>query len=264
MEKPKKWNTENSAKYLEFLTDGQITVKEYRKNGTSILYCNKCNHEIKYRLSDFIRYIQKDNKIRHKCNNSNFKVNEENFLRRVSEQEDIEKEEYSFIGKYIDYNTKIKCRHNKCNHEWDVLPRHFTGTMKTRCPKCSKKKSKYEELINNYLTNLGIIFIREYNNSILNNKSFDFALMENNSIIGLIEFDGEQHDKLKFNMTEKEFELQKLSDKFKDNYALENKIPLIRIKYKDRNKYKSIIDNFLKEIASSTTIETTSDKDGRE
>lgn len=30
MEKPKKWNTENAAKYIEELTNNEITVQEYR------------------------------------------------------------------------------------------------------------------------------------------------------------------------------------------------------------------------------------------
>lgn len=256
MEKPKKWNTENASKYIEQLTDNRITVKEYRKQKTSIFYCNRCHNTMKYKLCDFIKYFNDHGHEKHKCNACSIKVNEENFLRRVSEQDDIECDEYSFIGKYVDYNTKITCRHNKCGHVWDVLPRHFTGSMKTRCPNCSRKKSRYEELINTYLLENNIEFIREYTNSNLDKRSFDFAILEKNKIIALIEFDGEQHYKLKFNMSEKEFEKQKESDLFKNNYALKNNIPLLRIKYNEKNKYKEIISNFINNITGSTTIET--------
>lgn len=255
MDKPKVYNTENSSKYLEFLTNGRVSVKEYRKNGTSILICNNCKEEFKYRLCDFIRRYN-DGDFPHNCNRKNKKVTKEIFLQKLNEEN--LNDEYTFLEDFVDYSTKILCRHNICGNEWKVAPRHFVGTMKTRCPICSKNhKSKYEELIKDYLTLNKINFIYNYSNEELKKKSFDFAILnENNEIIGLIEFDGEQHDKKKFNMTDKEFDLQKKSDKFKDNYAKKHKIPLTRIKYKNKNNYKKIIEEFLININGSTTIET--------
>lgn len=237
---------EDKKKFIEDFTDNKIIVKEFNKgNIRDVLYCNECKSEFKVNSGDFIRHYEKTGLIRHTCDATG--VTFERFLIKVKNQQDIKLDEYSFIGEYIDYKTKIKCRHNECGYEWNVLPRHFTGTMATRCPKCNSG-SRYEKLIEEYLNTCNIIFTSQYTNSVLGKRSYDFAIFNNNTIIGFIEFDGEQHDTIKFNMTEEEFNLQQISDNFKNKYAEDNTIPLLRIKYKNKTKYKSIIDSFLSDI----------------
>lgn len=64
---------------------------------------------------------------------------------------------------------------------------------------------------------------------------FDFAILDNNKekILRLIEFDGEQH----FQEIEFFGPLEKIknNDKIKNEYCINNNIPLVRIPYWERN-----------------------------
>lgn len=53
--------------------------------------------------------------------------------------------EYQVIGEYVNAKTKVPVQHNICGHKWDVLPRKFVGSEKTRCPKCFKPAKKHHE-----------------------------------------------------------------------------------------------------------------------
>ena len=66
---------------------------------------------------------------------------------------------------------------------------------------------------------------------------FDFAIIENNSVKRLIEFDGPQHSKFTniFN-DEADFLALQEHDKRKNDYSLKEGIPLVRIPYQIRNK----------------------------
>ena len=83
------------------------------------------------------------------------------------------------------------------------------------------------------LENAGIEYIDQYSFLDLPKSRYDFAIIENNSVIRLIEFDGEQHFKDVPNWGG--LELQKERDNRKDNYALSHNIPLVRIPYWERD-----------------------------
>ena len=79
-----------------------------------------------------------------------------------------------------------------------------------------------------------INFIEEYVFLDLPKSRFDFAIIKNEKIVRLIEFDGEQHYK-----DVKQWgglELQQKRDKVKNDYALSHNIPLVRIPYWERDK----------------------------
>ena len=79
------------------------------------------------------------------------------------------------------------------------------------------------------LTDNNINFIEEYSFIDLPKSRFDFAIIENNQIIRLIEFDGEQHFK---NIPRwGGLELQQKRDNIKNEYAISHNIPLVRIPY---------------------------------
>lgn len=79
-----------------------------------------------------------------------------------------------------------------------------------------------------------INFIEEYVFLDLPKSRFDFAIVENEKITRLIEFDGEQHFK---NIPSwGGLELQQQRDKVKNEYALSHNIPLVRIPYWERDK----------------------------
>ena len=83
------------------------------------------------------------------------------------EEYDLEGDEYSVLGEYINTNTPIRMKHNTCGYdEWMVTPHNFKGTPSRkgrRCPKCNDstfdysfvkqyiEKEGYKLLTNNYI-----------------------------------------------------------------------------------------------------------------
>ena len=93
-----------------------------------------------------------------------------------------------------------------------------------------------EKNIKEILDKNNINYIKEYAIKELNNKRFDFAIIENNKIVRLIEFDGRQHyesspiwDKCC------SLEERQNRDFIKNEYAKNNNIPLVRIPYWERD-----------------------------
>jgi predicted Zn-ribbon and HTH transcriptional regulator len=46
-------------------------------------------------------------------------------------------DEYTIVGQYINYKTKIRLKHNKCGYEWDIRPDFFLKRH-NRCPQCNR------------------------------------------------------------------------------------------------------------------------------
>ena len=92
-----------------------------------------------------------------------------------------------------------------------------------------------QETIKKILEQNQIPFKNEYVIKKLNNKRFDFAILNStNQVIRLIEFDGEQHFKEVPIFTNSLAENQKV-DKLKNEWAKQHNIPLVRIPYWERN-----------------------------
>lgn len=78
-----------------------------------------------------------------------------------------------------------------------------------------------------------IDYISEYIFTDLPKSRYDFAIIQNNLVIRLIEFDGEQHYQ---NISAwGGLALQQSRDKVKNEYALSHNIPLVRIPYWERD-----------------------------
>lgn len=93
-----------------------------------------------------------------------------------------------------------------------------------------------EQRITSLLQQNNINFIREYNVKINgSNRRFDFALIENNKITRLIEFDGLQHSANSSGYLSDSYEAIHNRDLEKNQWALENNIPLVRIPYNLRD-----------------------------
>lgn len=98
-----------------------------------------------------------------------------------------------------------------------------------------------EKNIYNLLIENNIKFIKEYTNSELNRKRFDFAILnDEEKIIRLIEFDGIQHYKDRKDLfgshSKDTLEERQIRDREKDQYAFSHNIPLVRIPYWERDK----------------------------
>lgn len=93
-----------------------------------------------------------------------------------------------------------------------------------------------EQRITAILQQNNINFIREYNIKINEaNRRFDFAIIENNKIIRLIEFDGPQHNANSTGYLSDSYEAIHNRDIEKNKWALNNNIPLVRIPYSLRD-----------------------------
>ena len=169
-------------------------------------------------------------------------LSQEEFEKRVYDQRG---DEYSVVGKYINFSTKVSMKHNKCGCIWDVKPSTFLG-KESGCPKCNQ--SKGEIRVEKYLLNNEINYITQMKYADLvgiNNMpfSYDFYLPDYNI---LIEYQGQQHAyAIDWFGGEEKFKRQKEIDKMKSNYAKEHNIELLEIWYYDFDNIEIILKSRL-------------------
>lgn len=119
-------------------------------------------------------------------------------------------------------------------------------TSGSNCPICFS--SKGEQKIYSYLVAHGVYFERQKHFKTCRDKNplpFDFYV--DNKL--LVEFDGVQHFKKVdlFNKTDP-FDDRVRRDKIKDTWALENSIPLLRIKYNEIDRTDEILEEKLNDL----------------
>jgi len=137
---------------------------------------------------------------------------------------------------YINIHTKY-CFECSKGHIWSTTA--HTIAKGNWCPFC--KKSKSENVIENFLIKKNINYIREFKfKDCYHIKSlrFDFYLVDYNIII---EYDGEQHFKKTTGSWSSSFEETKIRDLIKDKYCEDNNIKLIRIPYTRFNQIEEIL-----------------------
>lgn len=164
-------------------------------------------------------------------------------------------DEYSIVGDYKNNRIKVLVRHNKCNHEWEVIPKDLLNGH--GCPNC--QSSKGEDYIRKWLTDNKIEFIEQYRFKDCRYKlplPFDFMVNVEGQKY-LIEFDGEQHfGKRNYWGRENAREEIKRNDRIKNDYCAKNNIPLLRIPYWHLRTDR--IDRDLNEFLQLTKGSTTS------
>ena len=132
----KRKTQEQFEKEVFELYNGEYSVAgRYINNGTKIkMRHNKCGKEYEVLPVSFLEGYSKC----PYCNKTINGITTDVFKDRVKK---LVGDEYTVLGEYIDINHKIKMRHNKCGHEYEVRPYHFTGNGR-RCPYCAKLKRK--------------------------------------------------------------------------------------------------------------------------
>lgn len=121
------------------------------------------------------------------------------------------------------------------------------------CPLCANEKrliffqSKGEKLIEEFFINNDIIYEPQKmfdGCERVGKLRYDFYLPTLNI---LVEFDGEQHFKFipKFHKDMKIFKIAQERDAIKNNYAVDNNIQLIRIKYNQQSNISTILSDIL-------------------
>lgn len=164
-----------------------------------------------------------------------------------------EKNTKDIAGQHFGYITPIERLKEKNNHgSWlwccecsncgnDNYICSTEDLLGGKVHSCGCNKSSYgERIINSLLLNNNICFAKEYSfcdlrspiaNALLR---YDFAILgENNLVVRLIEFDGEQHFIAKEGFWGGQAGLEKRQeyDRIKNKYAKSHNIPLVRIPY---------------------------------
>lgn len=232
LSKPSDYENQNSVLKFKCLC-GEIFESSWRSFASSKnKLCPKCTDEIRSK--------------------SKTKSNEE-FLSKVYEAVG---NEYTFLEEYKNVKEKITVKHNECGHIYQVTPDGFLNNGR-RCPNCmcSKGEAKIGKILEKY----DIKFLKQYifddlvgvQNGFLR---FDFAIFNNDKLMCLIEYDGEQHFNLiEGLMNQQDFERLQEHDKRKNKYCKEHNLSLIRIPYYDFGTIEEIL---IKELNIDTDKET--------
>ena len=167
----------------------------------------------------------------------------------------------------VDNHRYMKCI-NYCGNlrdlsefECDICHKTWKSTFNNikngnSCPHCSA--SKGERHIAKILDDHNIQYKPQYwfeDCRIQLPLPFDFALFKSDELIGLCEYQGEQHyEPVDFankglEWAEKQFERNQFSDNTKRTYCKENNIPLLEIPYWEYDNAENIILKFLEEAA---------------
>jgi len=164
----------------------------------------------------------------------------------INEVNDKHGDMYEILGEYINSKTHVLVRCNTCANEWLVTPDNLLRGY--GCPACNFSKGEIE--IQNYLQGKNIDYEIQYIfDDLIGNYQplrFDFAIIKNDELQLLIEYDGLQHYERAGYVTKDKFKIQQEYDLKKDKYCKENKIPLYRIPYWNEEHIPEIIENILK------------------
>lgn len=154
------------------------------------------------------------------------------------------------ISEYISCKTamRFKCKIDGC--EWESIPSNILNCSAS-CPSC--RSNSNENIVRNILLDLGFRVDSQYRFNGCKDKytlPFDMFLPEHNV---LVEYDGEQHYfpvPFRGNAFDAQisFEKTKLHDKIKDDFCVQNNIPLIRIPYWEKDNLKEYIVKKLSDV----------------
>lgn len=126
-----------------------------------------------------------------------------------------------------------KCRCGICGNLFTALPAKVNNGHITSCG--CRVQSSGEEYVECVLKEFNFDFIPQYKFDDCKFKyilRFDFALIKNDKVLGLIEYDGKQHfEPIAFFGGEDGFKESKERDQIKDTYCKLHNIPLLRLPY---------------------------------
>lgn len=205
------------------------------------ILCNQCNKVFEQRASSHLN----DRMGCPYCAIKRKTSNTEQFILK-SQNKQGNKYDYTLV-EYVNNFTKLKIICKKCNNIFLQKPcDHLRGNG---CPKCFE--SKGENRVAKYLSKNNIEFMKNKTFKTLKDKGYlkpDFYLSE---LDLFIEYDGEGHFFPCFGSTpeekQKNLEDCQRRDKIKNDWALKNNIPLLRIPHWDYDRIEELIDAFILE-----------------
>ncbi|MGE7649203.1 hypothetical protein ACQKM1_15665 [Peribacillus frigoritolerans] len=147
-------------------------------------------------------------------------------------------------------NSILTFKNTKCGHVFKKVVVDMINPyrrMVNNCPRCVG--SKGEIRIEEFLMNIGVNYTAEYtfdNCRNVNPLPFDFAILKDDVVIMLIEYDGKEHfESVEYFGGERKYKMRKRNDQIKDNYCQEKGIKLIRIPYWDFENIEGILEKEL-------------------
>ena len=242
----RKTNDEFKRELKEVHGDRFDLLSEYVNNCTKVkLKCNICGNVIEKMPSKLVTSSKEGCYI---CSKKN-RYKTSDVLQK--EIDSISPGEYTIVGKYIGSRKKIMVIRNDCNHTYDITPDNL---LRGRgCPKCGIRQSHYMDIVERYLDDNNIHYVKEKTFEDCRFKRclpFDYYIPSQNVCI---EVDGEFH----FNRKTKSFSLAssyeetKKRDAIKGSYCKRNKIKLIRLPFYLKDSFIDILD---KELYVNTEI----------
>lgn len=155
------------------------------------------------------------------------------------------------------HGSYVKCQ-CACGNIVEVSKKHLIGpqtgrngrTISCGCASQSSGEIKITQL----LTEANIDFQTQYRIKEFNILSpFDFAIFKENKLLGLIEYDGQQHfEAVELWGGEKQLKIQQKRDERKNQWCQENNIRLIRISYTEYDNLTiEYLFSFFPELSSS-------------
>lgn len=219
----------NSKKFYFKCPEGKHKSQEFVLNSITAkiqndFYCTKCSSFAQFGINTF----------------------GEDFLEKYWDYEKNDVDPWDIFAKTDRVQIWIKCKINSSHKSYITVPYIFT-TQHSRCPICNMSKGEYRILTYldsmnvEYLHQKGFFELRGVNNGQL---SYDFYIPCINT---LVEYQGEQHEKQTefFHKTYEDFEIQKLHDKLKYDYAINNDYKILEIWYYEYDKIEKILDSIL-------------------
>jgi hypothetical protein len=143
----------------------------------------------------------------------------------------------------------------RCPSHGDFLQSPADHLCGCGCPRCND--SKGETKISNWLYDHNITFsaqIKIPNCKYKRVLPFDFGIYYGQSLIGLIEYQGEQHyipikrGNWSTTKTQERFDLCQIRDRIKRKFCSDEQIPFLEISYLDFWRIPEILENFTLEI----------------
>ena len=166
---------------------------------------------------------------------------------------------YTVMSSYSGGDKQITLRHNPCGHifttTWSYMcKKSKDGSIGTYCENCfGWNSSNGEARIKYILDNSAVQYVSQYSVRFQHQKTcpskYDFAVLDNDVVKLLIEFDGEQHYRpVEYFGGDEKFKMCKQSDRRKDLYAWVKGIPLLRIPYWEQKNIEQILTDKLREL----------------
>lgn len=236
-----KSRNDNKLIYDEFISKGYIP--EINRNLTSTAKIT-CTDKDGYKgLLSYHKLTSGNNIEKFSCKNPYLIDNINNFIKRNNYTCTFVQSSLDLSKNFATQDIQIKCECGNVYHtKWKV----FLKMGNYRCPICSKKQSKYANILEIFLKNNNILYKKEVSFDDcydVGKLYFDFAIYNIDRLICLIEVDGQFYFKDYYGQLAGQLK----RDQIKNEYCQRKKIKLLRIPYWDvtNNKYIDYLERNL-------------------